>query len=249
MKKIIVLCALLAFPALAARDGAGNYVLPNASVTTGQTITSGLWNGNFNDFATEMQDSLSRSGKGGMLVPFKLSDGTAGAPGLNFTNEVSTGWYRFGATDVRLSLLGNDTLRMIPTGLFYSTGIGTPVFWRVPTFYEISMFFPNRMVNAQMLARLAFTSTTVIQLGLPLAITFAGTAALAQTIVILNKRTAGGVTTQIGTLTWGAAGTVASVSYLADVTFAAGDFLEVKAPATADTNLADVTVTLQARRQ
>lgn len=248
MKKLLLLGLLVALPALAARDGAGNYVLANPSVSAGQVVTSAIWNGNFNDLATEMQDSLSRSGKGGMLVGFKFTDGTAGAPGLTFTNELTTGLYRAGATDVRLSLLGNDTLKATPTGLFYSTGGGTPALWKVPNFFDLMMFFPGKMFNGQLLARLAFSSSTTVQANLPAFVGFAGAAANASTVVILNKRAAGGVTTQIGTLTWAAAGTVPTVSYLADVNFAAGDFLEVKGPATADTTLADVTVTIQARR-
>jgi hypothetical protein len=249
MKRLLIALLLLALPAAASRDASGNYVLPQPSVATGQIVTATLWNSNFNDLATEMQDSLSRSGKGGMLTAFKFADGTAAAPGLTFTNEISSGWYRFGASDIRLSLLGNDTLRVTPTGLFLSIAGGTPALYKIPNFYEMAMFFPNKMVNNQTLARIAFTNTTVLKLGLPNAITYVGTVAAASTTVTLNKRTAGGVVTSIGTLVWAASGRAATVSFTADVTFSPGDFIEILGPATADTALADTTITLQALRQ
>jgi hypothetical protein len=251
MKRLIAALLLCTYPAFASRDGSGNYTLPAGNpVVTGTTITSTWANTTLADLATEMQDSLSRSGKGGMLSPFKFSDGTSGAPGATFTNEQTSGLYRAGAKDLRFSLLGNDTLKFTDTGIWFSTGGGTPVMWRIPTFFEIAMFFSNKMVNNQLLARLAFSAPVTILSGLPNAVAFASTAAALSTTLTLKKRTSGGVTTSIGTLVWNAAATnVSTITFSTDQTFAAGDFIEVVGPATADTTLADVTITIQARRQ
>jgi len=67
---------------------AGNPVVANTDIVT-------TWaNPTISDLASMAQDSLSRTGKGGMLVPFTLTDGTVSAPGIAFTNATNTGWYR-----------------------------------------------------------------------------------------------------------------------------------------------------------
>ena len=89
------------------RDASGNYTTPAGQpVVSATVISSTVFNNLVNDLKTEMTDSLSRSGKGGMLVPLPFADGTVGAPGISFTNETSSGLYRIGASDVGLSIGG-----------------------------------------------------------------------------------------------------------------------------------------------
>lgn len=77
------------------RDSSGNYSLPSGNpVVTGTTIDSTVHNNTTSDIATELTDSLSRSGKGGMLAVFKLLDGTVSSPGAQFANDANTGMYR-----------------------------------------------------------------------------------------------------------------------------------------------------------
>ena len=76
------------------------------------------------DLAAEIQDSLSRSGKGGMTAPFKNADGTEGAPGLAFTNETSTGWYRSAAGVIRMSILGAWKYMFTAAGLIVKGALG-----------------------------------------------------------------------------------------------------------------------------
>jgi hypothetical protein len=71
----------------------------------------------------------------------------------------------------------------------------------------------------------------------------ASTAATASTVITFYK-VSSGTATSIGTLTWAASGTVPTISFPADVSFAAGDALELRGPATADTTLADIACTL-----
>ncbi len=52
--------------------------------------------------------------------------------------------------------------------------------------------------------------------------------------------------TQVGTATWAAAGTAATLAMASATSFAAGDILTVTAPATADATLADVSMTIAA---
>lgn len=94
------------------RDASGNYTLPSGNpVVTGTTISSTWANNTMNDLATEMQDSLSRSGNGGMLVPLEFADGSAAAPGITFTNEGTSGVYRAGTNDLRVSVAGVDRVQ------------------------------------------------------------------------------------------------------------------------------------------
>lgn len=105
------------------RDSSGNYSLPAGNpVVTGTTIASSWANTTFNDLSTEMTDSLSRSGKGGMLSQFKIADGAVGAPGLAFASEPGSGLYRSGAGAVSISVLGNQILTITTTGETEVTG-------------------------------------------------------------------------------------------------------------------------------
>jgi hypothetical protein len=101
-----------------ARNASGAYTLPSGNpVVTGTTITSTWGNATMSDVATEMTDSLSRTGKGGMLAPLKTINGTAGAPVYTFTNFPTSGWYIAGAGDVRMAITGVDRLKVLATGV------------------------------------------------------------------------------------------------------------------------------------
>jgi len=77
------------------RDGSGNYTLPVSNPVAPFTTIATSWaNPTLSDLAVAMTDSLSRSGQGGMLAPFKVADGTLAAPGLGFINEPGIGMYR-----------------------------------------------------------------------------------------------------------------------------------------------------------
>ena len=95
--------------ALAARNSSGTYSLPYSAFVPGTTISAPIMNSTLSDLATEMSDSLSRSGKGGMTAPFRGPDGTAASPSLSFSSETASGLYRVGAQNVGLSAGG--TLR------------------------------------------------------------------------------------------------------------------------------------------
>lgn len=87
------------------RNANGTYTLPAGNpVVSGTTITTAWANATLSDIATEMTDSLDRSGKGGMLAQFKAFDGAAGAPGISWANELDSGIYRVALKDFKFQV-------------------------------------------------------------------------------------------------------------------------------------------------
>lgn len=117
MRKISFLLVLLPTIAFAGRDGSGTYSLPNVDVSAGQTITSSWANTTLHDIATELTNSLDRSGRGSMSAPFKLTNGTCAAPSGTFLSEISSGLYWNGANDVRVCIGGSPVLKFGVSGL------------------------------------------------------------------------------------------------------------------------------------
>ncbi len=100
------------------RDANGNYTLPAGNpVVSGTTIDTSWANPTMFDLGNEITNSLSRTGEGGMLVPFKNQDGAVGTPGMTWTNETITGFYRAGTNDMRVSVGGTDKFRWTFTGV------------------------------------------------------------------------------------------------------------------------------------
>lgn len=91
-----------------ARNSAGTHSLPATTnpVVTDTPITPTWANGTLSDVSAEITDSLSRSGKGGMLAPMRTVDGSVAAPAQAFTSEPGSGWFRHAAGELRLAILG-----------------------------------------------------------------------------------------------------------------------------------------------
>lgn len=101
------------------RNSQGVYSLPAGNpVVTGTTIESTWANTLANDLASEITNSLDRNGRGGMLAPFKLSDGSSGAPAFSFTNEPTSGIYRSAAGEIAASILGTQRFKLTAAGGF-----------------------------------------------------------------------------------------------------------------------------------
>ncbi|AAK94399.1 hypothetical protein Mx8p64 [Myxococcus phage Mx8] len=108
-------------PASATRNSVGTYTLPGGNpVVSGTTISSTWANSTLQDIAVEITNSLDRQGRGAMLAPLRLQQGTAGAPALTFSGDPDTGLYRAGADDVRMQVDGAQSLQ------FTSAGTVTP---------------------------------------------------------------------------------------------------------------------------
>lgn len=100
------------------RNSSGVYTLPSGNpVVPGTTIDAAWANDTMEDMANEITNSLSRTGAGGMLAPFRIANGTVTAPGLSYLNETNTGLYRSGAGSVWMSVLGVNTVQFSTVGL------------------------------------------------------------------------------------------------------------------------------------
>lgn len=100
------------------RNSSGVYTLPAGNpVVPGTTIDAAWANDTLEDLANEVTNSLSRTGAGGMLAPFRLADGTVTAPGIAWLNETNSGLYRSGAGSTWMSILGVNTAQFSTVGL------------------------------------------------------------------------------------------------------------------------------------
>jgi hypothetical protein len=68
------------------------------------------------DIGAELTNSLDRTGRGGMLAPFRIFDGTISQPGLGFNNEVGLGIWRSGTGVMQFVAAGVNLFR-IDSGL------------------------------------------------------------------------------------------------------------------------------------
>lgn len=153
MKKLIgALCAItavclgvaiggIAKTAAASRNSVGSMAAANGPYTAGTTITSSSINARYSDIENELTDSLSRSGKGGMLAALRGVDGTVAAPALSFTNEVGTGLYRVGTNDLGVAIGGVKTHEWLSTG--ETTTVAGTASATVANFLVPSLAAPN----------------------------------------------------------------------------------------------------------
>lgn len=97
------------------RDINGNYTLPAGNPVAPDTLIESTWaNSTMDDVGAALTDSLSRTGSGGMLVPFRIADGTPAAPGMAFVNDPDNGVYRAGTNDWWLVASGVGVAEITP---------------------------------------------------------------------------------------------------------------------------------------
>lgn len=105
------------------RDINGNYTLPPQNPVTPHTLILADWaNPTMTDIAAALSDSLSRTGSGGMLVPFKFADGTILNPSITWTNEPTSGWYRNGVNDFWYAIANQNIFRITANGIEIAPG-------------------------------------------------------------------------------------------------------------------------------
>lgn len=111
------------------RNSAGQYELPNPPFVAGSTIRSQPMNQTFEDVGNALTGSLDRYGAGGMLAPLRLQDGSAAQPSLTFASDPDLGFYRAGASNVRLSA----TTAILQDWTLTYTNINRPILVANPT--------------------------------------------------------------------------------------------------------------------
>lgn len=109
------------------RNSAGIYTLPDPPVVPDEIIESVDENVTRNDMAAEITNSLDRNGRGGMLAPFRVADGSIGAPGLAFTNSTGSGLWRIGPDNWALVAGGVNIAEVSPAGFVIHVGVTGPV--------------------------------------------------------------------------------------------------------------------------
>ncbi len=105
------------------RNASGIYTLPGGNpVTPGDVIEASWANTTLEDVADALTNSLSRTGAGGMLAPFRIADGSISAPGLSYLNETNTGLYRSGSGSTWMAVLGVNTFQFSTVGVTVPLG-------------------------------------------------------------------------------------------------------------------------------
>lgn len=95
----------------------GTVTLPAGNpVVDGTTISADVHNSTIADLASMIEDSLSRSGYGGMNVPLSFQDGTVSAPGIAFDSDPNTGLYDEAADNPAIAAGGVKAQEWTPTG-------------------------------------------------------------------------------------------------------------------------------------
>ena len=120
------------------RNASGTYTLPAGNPVVTATVISSAWaNTTLSDIATEMTDSLDRSGKGAMLAGLPLSDGVIGAPGLTFGSELTMGFWRTGAAALAFVSGGVNRMTVSATSVWSfwegTNNVGTAGLFQVAT--------------------------------------------------------------------------------------------------------------------
>ena len=106
------------------RDSTGLYTLDPSNPVIPATIIETDWaNPTCQDIAHALTDSLSRTGSGGMLAPFRYADGTINVPGSSWVNEPTSGWYRAATNDFRFAMNGEDVFTITDEGITLAPGL------------------------------------------------------------------------------------------------------------------------------
>lgn len=109
---------------LASRSAGGTYSnVSGIPVSTGTTISATVFNNAMADYATEMTDSLNRSGKGAMLAPLRLTNGSVSAPAVTFDSDTDVGLYRIGANNPAMSAGNTLCQSWATTGSTFPLGV------------------------------------------------------------------------------------------------------------------------------
>lgn len=108
------------------RNGSGTHSIPN-SFSSGSTISSSAMNANFTDIATEITGSLPRDGQAGMTGQLKAASGTVAAPGMSFSSDTDTGFYRKASNTIGAVVGGAEVGTIDSNGFNTALGLLVPI--------------------------------------------------------------------------------------------------------------------------
>ena len=91
------------------RNGSGTYSVPTTFVANTPALAADV-NTNFTDVATALTASLAIDGQSAMTGQFKAADGSITAPGVSFSSDTNTGFYRSASGVIRASCDGTNAL-------------------------------------------------------------------------------------------------------------------------------------------
>lgn len=100
------------------RNASGTHSLPAGNPVVAGTIADPVaHNATMTDFSTEITDSLSRSGKGGMSAPLVVVAGSVTAPSIAPTGDPNTGIYAPAADELAIATGGTQRLKASSAGV------------------------------------------------------------------------------------------------------------------------------------
>lgn len=117
------------------RNSNGVYTLPQAAFVPNSVISSSAVNSDFSDIANALTDSVAASGVTSMTGQLKATSGSAGAPGLSFASDTTTGLYLSGTHQAAIATNGiqavtfNSDQSVTFDGKVNITNINAPAFW------------------------------------------------------------------------------------------------------------------------
>jgi hypothetical protein len=88
------------------RNVSGTYSLPLPPVVPNTVIQAAWANTTTDDIAQGITDSLDRNGRGGMIAPFRLVDGSVLQPAFAFASETGTGLYKVSPGIMGVAVMG-----------------------------------------------------------------------------------------------------------------------------------------------
>ena len=100
------------------RASDGTVTLPVGNpVVAGTAISADVQNATIADLASMIEDSLSRSGDGGMTVPMEFAKGTNAAPSMTFVGDTNTGVNSDTEGEVDIVANGTAAMTVATTGV------------------------------------------------------------------------------------------------------------------------------------
>lgn len=103
-------------------NGNGTFTILNTFLP-GTTILASPMNANFTDIAGGLTNCLTRDGQAGMTAQLKAIAGTVGAPGISFTNDLTTGLYLSNTGELSATAAGVRQWLIDATGTRFQTSI------------------------------------------------------------------------------------------------------------------------------